>query len=188
MNIQLSWDLFIMVFFVVIVAYSFIIGRDNTLKVILGTYVAAIAADASGNLVGEYLGGSALFMKLLQLASVGSEQEAVIFVKVMIFVSLVILYAVRGAFRVSTVDDRSAPIRIMLLILYSVMSAGLIISCILVFVSGVSLIGGGGDLTGTALWSMYSKSRIIRFLLTNSYILFSLPALSFLIHSLYTRE
>ncbi len=52
MNIQLTWDLFILVFFVVIVAYSLIIGRGNTLKVILGTYVAALAADAFGNIFG----------------------------------------------------------------------------------------------------------------------------------------
>ena len=50
MNIELSWDLFVLVFFVVIMAYSLIIGRDNTLKVILGTYVAALTADAAGNL------------------------------------------------------------------------------------------------------------------------------------------
>jgi len=30
-------------------AYNLIIGRDNTLKVILGTYVAGFAADALGS-------------------------------------------------------------------------------------------------------------------------------------------
>jgi hypothetical protein len=64
MNITLSWDLFVVVFLVVIIAYSLIIGRDNNLKVILGTYVSMIAADASGALYAQYLSGSALFMKI----------------------------------------------------------------------------------------------------------------------------
>lgn len=189
MDIRLSWDLFVMVFFIVIVAYSFIIGRDNTLKVILGTYVAAIAADACGNIFEAYFAGSAVFLKLLQFAAVGNEQEAVILVKVIVFVTLVILYAVKGAFEVRTVDDRSSIIRIVLLVIYAVMSAGLIISVILVFVSGVSLVGGGdSETTSTALRSLYTRSKIIRILLGNAYMFFALPALSFLIHSLYSKD
>src|SRR3989339_475016 len=108
MNIQLSWDLFVLVFFIVIVAYSFIIGRDNTLKVILGTYIAMIAADSLGNIFGASFSGSPIFMKMLESASVSNDQEAIVFVKVLLFVVMVILFAVRGAFSVRTVDDKSA--------------------------------------------------------------------------------
>lgn len=189
MNITLSWDLFVVVFFIVIVAYSFIIGRDNTLKVILGTYVSMIAADASGNLFGQYFSGSEIFMKILKLAAVGNESEAVVFVKVLIFVTLVILFAVKGAFDVNTVDDRSAAIRLVLSIVYAVMSAGLIISAVLVFVSGVSFVGNtGGQTTVTALWGVYNESELIRMIVGNSYLWFSIPALAFLIHSFYSSK
>jgi len=189
MNITLSWDLFILVFFVVIIAYSFIIGRDNTLKVILGTYVSMIAADATGSLFGKYFAGSEIFLKILRLATVGNEQEAIVFVKVLVFVGLVIIFSVKGAFAVSTVDDRSSAIRLVLSILYAFMSAGLIISAILVFVSGVSFIGGGSaETTQTALWDLYHKSQIIRVMLAYTHFWFAVPALSFLIHSLYTRN
>ncbi|MFA6992414.1 MAG: hypothetical protein WC269_04010 [Candidatus Gracilibacteria bacterium] len=189
MNITLSWDLFVLVFFIVIVAYSFIIGRDNTLKVILGTYVSMIAADAAGNLFGQYFSGSALFMNVLKLAAVGNEQEAMIFVKVLVFVVLVILFAVKGAFSVRTVDDRSTPIRLVLSFLYAFMSASLIISTILVFVSGASFIGSGDEASlASSLWNVYNKSDLVRMIVNNSYFLFFLPALSFLIHSLYTKK
>ena len=189
MNITLSWDLFVVVFFVVIVAYSLIIGRDNTLKVILGTYVAMLAADASGTLFAKYLGGSALFMKILKFAAVGNEAESVIFIKVLIFVGLVILFAVRGAFEVDTVDDRSVAIRTVLSVVYAVMSAGLIISAILVFVSGVPLIGGGSaETTTTALWDVYNQSRLIKTFVDNSNLWFSIPAISFLVHSFYSHK
>lgn len=189
MNITLSWDLFVIVFFVVIVAYSFIIGRDNTLKVILGTYVSMIAAEAGGNLFQQYLGGSELFMRILKFAAVGSDQEAAVLVKVVIFIILVILFAVKGAFEVNTIDDRNAAVRLALSILYAVMSAGLIISTILVFVSGVSFFSAGGpEAATTAIWDIYNRSQIIRSIVTHSYMWFSVPALAFLIQSLYTPK
>lgn len=189
MNVQLSWDLFILVFFVIIVSYSFIIGTNNTLKVILGTYVAALASDALGSLVGKSLNGSEAFESILDVANVGNDQEAVVFVKVISFVVMVILFSVRGAFDVDTISDRSTAIRAALNMIYAVMSAGLIISIILVFVSGISFVGGGSPETpGTALWELYNQSRFIRSILSNAYLWFSIPALSFLIHSLYSTK
>lgn len=188
MNISLSWDLFVIVFFVVIVAYSFIIGRDNTLKVILGTYVSMVAADATGQLFGEYFSGSALLMKILKTASVGTEQEAIVFIKILVFVILVILFSVKGAFEVETVDDRSALIRMALSVVYAIMSAGLIISAILIFVSGASFLGGDLDSAKIAIWDIYHRSQLIRSIVGNAYLWLSVPALSFLIHSLYTRK
>ena len=189
MNILLSWDLFVTVFFIVIVAYSFIVGRDNTLKVILGTYVSMIAADATGNLFGKYFGSSEMFMKILRLADVTTDSEAVVFVKVVIFVILVILFAILGAFQVRTVDDRSVIVRIGLSVIYAVMSAGLIISVILVFVSGLSIIGGGNiETLETALFGIYNRSTIIRNIITHANLWFALPALAFLLHSYYSSD
>lgn len=186
MNIILSWDLFVLVFFVVIVAYSFIIGRNNTLKVILGTYVAALAADATGALFTKYFGGSELFQRLLSFAELGTEGEVEVFVKVLVFVGLVILFAVRGAFLVDAGDDRSAPIRLALSILYAVLSAGLIINVILVFVSGVSFVGGGNpETTSAALFNIANQSQLIRTLVLNANVWFALPAIAFVIHSFH---
>lgn len=189
MTITLSWDLFVLVFFVVIVSYSFIVGRDSTLKIILGTYVSMIAADAGGTLFSQYLGGSEMFVKILKFAAVGNEQEAMVLVKVLIFIGFVIIFAVKGAFEVDTVDDRSAAIRFVLSIVYAIMSAGLIISAILVFVSGISFIGlGEQKTTVTALWDVYNESELIRSIVNNSALWFSLPALAFLVQSLHTNK
>ena len=189
MDIRLSWDLFIVVFFIVIVAYSLIIGRDNTLKVILGTYVAALSADAAGNLFGKYFSGSEMFIKLLKFAQLGNESEAVIFIKVIAFISMVILFAVKGAFFVETLSDRSGPVRFVISLVYAIMSAGLVISIILVFVSGISFIGGGStETTQGALWSIYNQSQFVRSIVSNSYFWFSAPALAFLVHSLYSKK
>lgn len=187
MNIDLSWDLFIVVFFVVIVAYSLIIGRDNTLKVILGTYVAALASDAVGNLFGSQVAGSEFFVRVLSLLHLGTETDAVVFVKVLFFVAMVILFAVKGAFSVETTDDRSGIVKAILSCLYAVLSAGLIISVILVFVGGVSFVSGTGP-TGALFHEMVEESALVGSMVQNSYVWFALPALSFLIHSLYSKK
>ena len=99
------------------------------------------------------------------------------------------MFAIRGAFEVETVDDRSPFIRMILSFLYAGMSAGLMLSMIFVFVSGIPIVGGGGiETTGTALWGLYNQSEFIRGIVGNSYLWFSLPALSFLVHSLYSHK
>ena len=48
MNVTLTWDLFIIVFFAVIITYSFIIGRREAIKIIIATYIAIVAVQGSG--------------------------------------------------------------------------------------------------------------------------------------------
>lgn len=189
MDITLSWDLFIIVFAVVIMAYSLIIGQDQTLKVILGTYVSAVAADAGGQLIGTYLGGSQLFMNLLKMVSVSNDDDATIIVKVSIFVVFVILFAVKGAFEVDVSDDRHGLVRLFVSVLYGIMSAGLIISSILIFVSGISFVGGGSALTvRSALSPIYNQSEIVKWMVQYTYFFFSIPALTFLFHSFHSAK
>ena len=57
MEINLSWDLFVIVFFTVIIAYTFIIGRNQAVKIIISTYIAILAADGVGNIVERYFLG-----------------------------------------------------------------------------------------------------------------------------------
>jgi hypothetical protein len=92
MGLELSWDLFIIVFFGIVVAYSFIIGRNNNLKVILATYVAALAADAVGNLFANTLAMSESFMKLMKIFYITTPIEAVVLVKIIFFMTVIILY------------------------------------------------------------------------------------------------
>ncbi len=187
MNVQLSWDLFIIVFFIIIVAYSLIIGRDNTLKVILGTYISALTADAIGNIFGKYFAGSEGFINILRLLQIGTEKETVVFVKILVFITMVILFAVKGAFSVSTMKEKSGVICLILSSVYAVMSAGLVISVILVFVSGVSFVSGAQTASVT-LTDIYNESVLVKSMVSNSYVWFSLPAITFLIHSLYSPQ
>jgi len=182
MNLQLSWDLFIVVFFVVIVAYSLIIGRDNTIKVILGTYVALVCADAIGGLFANYFGGTMMFLQFAREAQMESVDEAVIFSKVIIFLLMVILFAVRGAFAVETSRGSGGAVGLVLHLFYAFCSAGLIISSVLMLISGVSLLGGGG-VVSEALANLTKESYLALNLVYYANFFFTVPAVAFLLNS-----
>ena len=186
MDLQLSWDLFIVVFFVIVVAYSLIIGRDNTIKVILGTYVAVVCADAIGGLFAHYMGGTMMFLQFAKEASLESVDEAVIFSKVLIFLLMVILFAVRGAFAVCTSNTRGI-VGLVAHLFYAFCSAGLIVSSVLVLVSGVSLLGGGG-VVSEALSQLTAESYLALNLVYYSNFFFAIPAIAFLLHGLQGPE
>lgn len=188
MNLQLTWDLFVLVFFIVIISYSLIIGRDNTLKVILGTYVAGFTADALGNLFAMYFAGTPILGEILKVSEFGTETEAIIFVKVIVFVGMVILFAVKGAFSVDVEENTSGTMRLFFSALYAVLSAGLIISIILVFVSGFSFVGGEVIAADNALLKLSKQSVMIKSIVSHSYLWFSLPAIVFLFQSFYKKK
>jgi lipoprotein signal peptidase len=73
MEINLSWDLFVVVFFTVIIAYSFIIGRNQTLKIIIASYIAILTSDGIGNLIERFFIGENPIINVLNF--VGSEKS-----------------------------------------------------------------------------------------------------------------
>ena len=56
-NLTLSWDLFIVVFFAIIVSYSFIIVQHQSMKVIIASYIGIIATQGIGNVLARLMGG-----------------------------------------------------------------------------------------------------------------------------------
>lgn len=187
MNLHLSWDLFILVFFALVTAYSFIIGRNQTLKIILGTYVAILCADAIGNLFSKSLLASHTFLKMLNLFSIGNEDQAVIFFKVLILIVLIVLVAVRGLFSVEAEDNRPVTIRIIILLLLGLLSAGLMLSAVLVFVSGGTLIGGILP-ENNFLVTVANSSRMVKIMVDYTNFWFFLPGLAFVLLGIFQKK
>lgn len=182
MDLRLSWDLFIIVFFGIVVAYSFIIGRNNNLKVILATYVAVLAADAVGNLFGNSLAISESFMKLMKIFYITTSIEAVVLVKIIFFMTVIVLLSVRGSYSVSVINDGPASLRMLINLVLGFLNACLIVSIALVFISGASFISGGMG-ASPAFQDIYNQSHLAKILIDHYSIWFLLPAVSFLIMS-----
>lgn len=188
MNVNLSWDLFIIVFFGLIVAYSLIIGRNNNIKVILATYVAALFADAIGNLFGKTLALSDNFMKLMKLFYIDSPEDATVLVKIVMLIVVIVLLSIRGSYSVDVNKSGPPGVKVGINMLFGFLNACLIVSITLIFVSGSSFIVGDPIVTSSAFQDIYSQSNIARVLIDQYSIWFMLPALAFIGISFFSEK
>lgn len=187
MNLQLSWDLFILSFFGVVIAYSFIIGRNQTLKVISATYIAILCGDALGNLFGTYLASSEAFLRFLRLFSISNADQATAFFKVVVLITFVVIVAVRGLYSFDADDGRPLSLKMGINLLLGVLSAGLMMSAIMIFVAGESLIADSATASGV-ISSLYGESRLVRVMVDYSNFWFFMPGAGLVLMSLFHKK
>lgn len=188
MDLKLSWDLFIIVFFAIVTAYSFIIGRKETLKIIIATYIATLSADGLGNLFAELVADTSFFNKLVDFLGFdgGADQFSSI-LKVIIFIGIIVLLAIFGDYEVEDPPESNPFVNLLQLSALSLLSGGLILSSIIVFANGGSLISGTAEISeGFRL--VYDESRFVRGLLDWHDIWFALPGILFVVISILQRN
>ena len=180
MEISLSWDLFVIVFFTVIIAYSFIIGRNQTLKIIISSYIAILAADGVGSLIERYFIGAEPVVPGLGFAQ---GESSLIVLKIVIFVFTIVLITTRGRFQINMGSSNSSLMSLALTLTYGVLSAGLITSTILIYASGISLLAETAAAMNQAVLNIYKESQLVRLMINNYNVWFSLPAITFVVSS-----
>lgn len=186
--LKLSWDLFVVVIFAVIIAYSFIIGKSNTLKVIIGSYIAILTADGLGNLFKQYLLSSKQVVLFLKFFGLGSEEKTMILVKVFVFILAIVIISMKGGFEVNGGANRGGVIGLIMNLIFGFLSAGLVVSTLLIYVSGASFVGGNVSILNNTLASAYAESQMVKLMIDNYNFWFALPAVSFLIASLFNKK
>ncbi len=185
MTISLSWDLFIIVFFSVIIAYSFILGRNQSIKIIISSYIAILAADGIGNLVERYFLGPNPIIRTFDFSS--NEGKIILF-KIIIFIVSVVMITTRGKFDINMEKSTSIAMRIVLSLAYGVLSAGLITSTILIYASGTSLVQESSQIMNQAILEIYQQSKMVRLMINNYNAWFSIPAIAFVASSFFGDE
>lgn len=183
MDLRLTWDLFILVFFAIIIAYSFILGKDATLKIILGSYASALGADAAGNLFNMYLVNSKPLVKAIETVGLSGPKDAAIVVKIVIFVTLLIFLTIKGSFSVQAHGGKSSPMRVLFTGIYGFLSAALIVSTILMYISGISFITGSFEPGPASILAANSGSPFIQKMLDFYNLWFLLPVVAMVIGS-----
>lgn len=186
--LKLSWDLFIVVIFAVIIAYSFIIGKENTLKVIVGSYIAILAADGIGNLFKQYVLSSKQFVVFIKFFGVGSEDKSIIMIKVVVFIAAIVILAIRGGFEVKTGFAKSGVVGMILNLIFGALSAGLVVSTLLIYASGASFVAGNVNIANNTLAAAYTESNLVKMMIDNYNLWFALPAVSFVVMSLFNKS
>ena len=176
-----AWDFFIIIFFTTILIYSFILGRSSILKMIIATYVAALTADGFGNILDRFVLSDARLIETP--ASLGS--ESLVIFKILIFVLVILLVTVRGSFFVAMDREKSFIINLATTGAFGFLSAGLIISTILVYISGGVFVGNATSAVGV---DITTDSLLAKMMTENYNIWFSLPAIAFLVISFVGGE
>jgi hypothetical protein len=176
MDLTLSWDLFIVFFFSVVIAYSFIIGKHQTLTILVAVYIAILATQGLGNILERFSGETAPVYKIFKVMGVTLNLNTLSITKLIIFMLAIIAVALKGGFSVKYGKSHSSLFALLATGCFGFSTAALIIMALLTFVSGSPLLDpalGSYEL----LVPLMHSSMLVQAMVLNQDLWFSLPAL-----------
>lgn len=177
MELSLTWDLLVIVFFAVIVAYSFIVGKDESVKIIIASYIAIVAVQAIGNLL-EMLSGQSQWM--LDILGFALDMNVISTIKLVLFVAMIIFLAIRGGFEMEYAKDLSGAWEPVVTGAFGFATSGLLLSALLTYVAAKPLLD---DTLAQAplLQPLLADSELVQIMVDYQNAWFSLPALLLLV-------
>ena len=177
MEVALTWNLVILSVFVLLFAYSFMLGQDDTIKLILCIYIAILTADGFAGVLQEFvIDPSPGFRALMADQRI----EILAWMRIGLFILAVVLFAVKSGFHVMLDKHEKFVTRLAIHGWFSAMSALLFLSTMLIYLSGNSFVEG---MLFAKEISIYEQSLLAQTLIDHYQLWFSLPAMSFLITS-----
>ncbi len=177
MEITLSWDLMVVVFFAVVIAYSFIVGKDESIKIVIASYISILAVQGIGNILQMFffnVGPTADFL------GVDMNNNIVSTLKLIIFVAMIIFLAIRGGFEMTGSSSLGGVIEPVITAAFGVATAGLLLTALLTFIAARPLL----DLTlinAPLLAPLLEQSSLVQWMVLYQHVWFSLPALLLLV-------
>lgn len=173
MDLTLTWDLFVIVFFAVVMTYSFIIGKHESVKIIIATYIAIVAVQGIGNLLARYSDQSQPMFSMLGLTV---DITLLATTKLVLFVAAIIILAIRGSFEIEFKRDPGSAIDPVLTGIFGFATAGLLLSTLLNYVADVPLLSKNIAEAAT-IASIVQQSPLMATMVTYQDLWFALPAL-----------
>ncbi len=176
MDLTLSWDLFIVFFFSVVTAYSFIIGKHETLKILVAAYIAILATQGVGNILTRFSGETEPVYRILKVMGVNFNISTLSVTKLMIFMLSIIAIALKGGFSVEYGRSHASFIALAATGLFGFATAGLIITTLLTFVAGSPILDPALG-SQPLLVPLMQSSTLVQIMVLNQDLWFALPAL-----------
>jgi len=126
-----TWDLFIIIFFIVAVIFGVTMGRERSMVSIIAAYIGLVVSNVCGNAVYNMIGGSSS-------AQVGnaisfSASASPFFIKAGIFILILVLLIVKGDFLKRAVTSHNGLMSIITSAAYSFLNAGIIVTALVSF-------------------------------------------------------
>jgi hypothetical protein len=171
-QLSLSWDLFIVVFFAIVMSYSFIIGKHQSMKVIIASYIAIIATQGIGNVLTRLMGGSEA---MLQSMGIPMDDTLIALAKIFLFALCVIMFVIRSGIDVSYEHDSGTILNIVYTALFGFSTAGLIVSTILTYAAGSGILDSA-IAADSLIAPLAENSTLMQLMILNQDIWYTLPA------------
>jgi hypothetical protein len=184
MDLSLSWDLLVIVFFAVICAYSFIVGKHESVKIIIATYIAIVAIQGLGNLAAQAL----LYSKdYIEMVGISTDFTILSTVKLAAFVGAIIFLAIRGGFDMEYTKDLGNLVDSLLVGAFGFSTAGLLLASLLTFVAGSPLLDPNLA-QAPALQPLLQSSELVKVMVDYQDVWFALPAIFLLILGFFAGD
>lgn len=173
MNLTLSWDLFIIVFFVVITTYTTIIGKKESMKVIIATYVAIVAAQGIGNVLQRIM--STAPQSALNMLGLTGNLPFLSIMKLVLFIVIIVLLTIRGGVQLQY-EKETMLVNFFITVLCGLATAGLLLCALLTYVSNIPLLDMGMPKLAS-LSPIIQQSHLMQIMVLNQDLWFSFPAI-----------
>jgi hypothetical protein len=158
------------------------------LKIIIASYIGTICADGLGNILSRFFDSTAFFQKLINFIGYsGSVEQFTSITKILLFITIIVILTIWGDYRVDPSNSGPAFLRLGILILVAILSGGLILSTIIVFANGGSLIEGTASISDSFI-RVYQESRLVKNLLDWHDVWFAAPGVIFVLISIFQKN
>jgi hypothetical protein len=171
MHVTLTWDLIVIVFFAIVLAYSFIVGKTESVKIIIASYIAIVAVQALGNLIDLGFGNSQ------QAAYFGFslDSNTLSTVKLIVFVAVIIFLVIRGGFEIDYAKDLGGIWEIALTAAFGFATAGLLLTALLTYIAARPILDP--TLASAPLLApLLEQSQLVGYMIALQDVWFALPA------------
>lgn len=183
MDLTLTWDLFVIVFFAVVITYSFIIGKHESVKIIIASYIAIVAVQGIGNLLSRIATDDPMFSML----GITVDITLLSTTKLVLFVAAVVFLAVRGGFEIEFKREPGSSIDLVITAIFGFATAGLLLSTLLTYVADVPILSKTIAETST-IASIMQGSNLMATMIAYQDLWFAGPALLVLATGFIGRE
>lgn len=175
MSLTLSWDLLIILFVVLVVAYSFIVGKDASVKIIVATYISVVAVEALGNIAAMVLNASTASM-----VGIGLSPEMLSLGKLVLFAFAVVFMAMKGGIHVEMGSGFGTVWDIVVSAALGLSTAALLLSSLVTYITGKPLLDSTLA-SAPALGGIELTSPLVGAIVTYQHVWFAVPAVLLLV-------
>ncbi len=184
MEIALSWDLIIIIFFSIVTAYSFIVGKDEAVKIIIASYIAIVAVQAIANILEVVFVQAGTMMGMFGFSL---DAHILAITKLVLFVAMIIIIAIRGGFEMQYAKQIEGVWDTLLTGAFGFTTAGLLLTALLTYIAARPLLDRALS-TAPLLLPLLKQSKLVEMMIHYQDLWFCLPALLLLGVGIFSRK